>query len=217
MSTLSPIQLPRTSEPRADVPLRMSEDEFVAWANDDASAEWADGKVVLKMPVDEDHDEIQAWLRAIIEEMVQIKKIGKVRGPEFTTRLTLADRVVRRDPDLMFVSNAKVDQLGRTMLKGPPDFAIEIVSPDSEFRDFHEKFAEYEQAGVREYWVVNPMSKQIHQFVRNDATAKFDKRDADAGIVRSIVLDGLWLRIDDVFSPERPRATKVMRELGLID
>ncbi|MGQ9574940.1 MAG: Uma2 family endonuclease [Thermoguttaceae bacterium] len=46
-------------------------------------------------------------------------------------------------------------------LHGAPVLAIEIVSPDSEARDWREKDLEYESGGVREYGVIDPMSRHV--------------------------------------------------------
>ncbi|MFT3785325.1 MAG: Uma2 family endonuclease [Tepidisphaeraceae bacterium] len=194
--------------------LRMTEPEFVAWSKDDVSAEWVDGEVVLKMPVDENHDELQALIRSVVELFVKRRSLGKVRGPEFTTRLTLPGKTVRRDPDVMFIANATLPKLRPTLLDGPPDVAFEVVAPETEFRDFHQKYTEYEDAGVREYWIVSPSSKQVYLFVRNDDTRKFERREADAGArYLSSVIEGLWFKSADLFAAERADAVTLLKAI----
>ncbi len=199
--------------------LRMSEDEFVVWAGDATSAEWVYGEVVLKMPVEENHDEIQRLIASVIEQIARRRRLGKVRGPEFTTRLTLGGRTVRRDPDVMFVGNDKLPNMHPTKLEGPVDLVVEIVSPDSEFGDFNEKYLEYEEAGVGEYWIVNPLSKQVHLFVRDAKTNQpktnsFARREPDAdGRFRSQVIDGLWFHPDDLFAAERTDVVTLLKRI----
>jgi len=41
-------------------------------------------------------------------------------------------------------------------MDGAPDLAVEIVSPDTVSRDYEDKRVRYEQAGVREYWILDP-------------------------------------------------------------
>jgi Uma2 family endonuclease len=194
--------------------LQMSEEEFVNWSGEDASAEWVDGKVIIKTPVDKEHDQIQFWIRQVVQLFVESRKQGQVFGPQFTARLTLKDRVVRRDPDLMFVSTAKLVHLTSTMLDGTPDFVVEIVSRESEVRDYRDKFDEYQEAGVMEYWIVNPMSQQIHQFVRNATTGRFEQIEAQpAGAVRCNSIAGLELSTADVFSANRPGVFEMIKRL----
>ena len=47
-----------------------------------------------------------------------------------------------------------------TFLDGPADLVIEVISDDSVTRDRVEKFDEYLEAGVREYWVIDPRPGQ---------------------------------------------------------
>lgn len=43
----------------------------------------------------------------------------------------------------------------------PPDWIIEIVSPSDPKHDYVDKLKLYLDAGVREYWIVNPMNKSV--------------------------------------------------------
>lgn len=44
---------------------------------------------------------------------------------------------------------------------GAPDWVIEIVSPGSRQMDYYRKLFKYREAGVREYWVVDPEKKAV--------------------------------------------------------
>jgi Uma2 family endonuclease len=194
--------------------LRMTEEEFVEFAKDNPNAEWDDGEVVLKMAIEEAHDVLQSLIRTVMEWFISPKRLGRVYGPQFTTRLNLKRKTVRRDPDVMFVAAESLSRASSTVLNGPPEIAVEIVSPDSEFRDFHQKFSEYEEAGVREYWIVNPISKQAHLFVRNEKTNEFDRREPDAeGRLQSAVLPGLWFRPADLFAETPPSAKRLLNQI----
>lgn len=46
----------------------------------------------------------------------------------------------------------------------PPDFIIEIVSPSSQRMDYLTKLFKYRTAGVREYWIVNPLTQTIQVY-----------------------------------------------------
>ncbi len=63
------------------------------------------------------------------------------------------------EPDLSVICDReKVDDRG---CHGAPDWVIEIVSPSSKRMDYYIKLAEYKEAGVREYWIVDPYKKYI--------------------------------------------------------
>ena len=66
------------------------------------------------------------------------------------------------EPDITVVCDPdKLDVVG---CKGAPDFIIEVLSPSTQRHDRHIKFEIYQQAGVREYWIVDPEAciVQVH-------------------------------------------------------
>jgi Uma2 family endonuclease len=65
-------------------------------------------------------------------------------------------------PDITVVCDmAKLDLKGCV---GAPDLIVEIISPSTAKRDLHDKFEIYEKHGVKEYWVVYPLDKNISVF-----------------------------------------------------
>jgi Uma2 family endonuclease len=49
----------------------------------------------------------------------------------------------------------------RQCIYGAPDFVLEIISPSTKRKDSIKKLAKYENAGVREYWILDPYEKRI--------------------------------------------------------
>lgn len=83
---------------------------------------------------------------------------------------------------------------------GSPDMVIEVVSKSSVKRDLHEKYALYERAGVKEYWVVNPNDTSLIIFLL-DGNGKYQPSKpltmGDKAI--SHVLPGFSVDLDEVF------------------
>jgi len=67
----------------------------------------------------------------------------------------------------------------KTYLDGPADIVIEIVSPGSERTDMGDKFVEYEQGGVGEYWIFDPI-RQYVIFNRRNQEGLFILQELDA-------------------------------------
>src|SRR5947207_3233299 len=109
--------------------------------------------------------------------------ICRIRAP-FVMRIESPRR--GPEPDLLFVSREREHLLTRTYLDGPADLAIEIISPDSIDRDRRDKFAEYEAAGVREYWLFDP-DRETAEFYELDADGRYHLADAEDGIYYSKV------------------------------
>src|SRR5687768_12120193 len=146
----------------APVPgVRMSEREFVDWAFDNVNAEWADGEVYLMAPANDAHESVDEWLGRLLGEFIERGQLGHFRRNMFV-RLPKQKR--RRVPDLSFISTSRAERIRPTYIDGAPDLAVEIVSPDSQNRDRRDKFLEYQAAGVREYWVIDPMSQTFDAY-----------------------------------------------------
>ena len=89
----------------------------------------------------------------------------------FDVRLPVRDKKGRDttvvQPDLCVIcEESKLDEQG---CNGAPDWVIEILSPGNSRLEMREKFQAYEEAGVREYWLVNPAEKIVLPYVLNEA------------------------------------------------
>ena len=62
-------------------------------------------------------------------------------------------------PDVAIVCDRSKLKNGR--LFGAPDFVLEVLSPSTRKKDMHLKLHKYSNAGVREYWMVDPVKRQI--------------------------------------------------------
>ena len=75
-------------------------------------------------------------------------------------------------PDLCVICDTgKLDQQG---CNGAPDWIIEILSKGNSKRETQEKYALYQESGVKEYWLVYPYEQSVHQFVLNEQTEKYE-------------------------------------------
>ena len=61
------------------------------------------------------------------------------------------------EPDISVICDK--NKLTDEGCKGAPDWIIEIVSPSSRAMDYNKKLFKYRTAGVREYWIVDPMKQ----------------------------------------------------------
>ena len=70
-----------------------------------------------------------------------------------------ADNKTMVQPDVIVVCDR--ERITDRRVEGGPDFVMEVVSPSSEMKDYVKKAAKYEAAGVREYWIVDPIQRRI--------------------------------------------------------
>jgi len=113
--------------------------------------EFSNGTIeVLPMPSDK-HQSIVFFLSALLGAFAQ-KIGGKVLFAPLRLRLW-PDKI--REPDLLFLADAADPRRQNAYWTGA-DLVIEVVSPDDPQRDLVTKRSEYAQAGIPEYWIVDP-------------------------------------------------------------
>jgi len=191
---------------------RMSEQEFVEWVDSTTLAEWVDGEVIIMSPVTDQHDDLTGWLRTLAQTFVEEREAGRVKGPEFMVRLPRQRR--RRMPDLLFVQSAREHLIRTNHVEGAPDLIVEVVSQDSIARDWRQKYLEYERAGVREYWIIDPMAQRVEAY-ESGKGSKYKQIPERDEKISSAILAGFYLRPRWLFARRLPRITSCLREMGI--
>ena len=100
-------------------------------------------------------------------------------------------------PDISIVCNP--DQIDERGCKGAPTLVVEILSPSSSSKDFTVKMDLYREAGVKEYWIADPHSGEIHVYQlqkREDNRTTYKKDDA----LVSFVFPELSIPLGEIFS-----------------
>ncbi len=69
-------------------------------------------------------------------------------------------------PDFMVVCDPK--KIQPKGIFGAPDLVAEVLSPSTAHRDRSYKKDVYEQAGVKEYWIVSTAEKSVEQYLLQD-------------------------------------------------
>jgi len=193
--------------------LRMSFEEFLDWYDEDTWAEWVNGEVIVLSPASGTHQLILGFLLYIIGTFVRRRDVGSVLFAPFLMRMTSVSSV--RAPDIIFTSKARLDRMTEYYLDGPADLVIEIVCPETRGRDRGNKYYEYEQAGVREYWLIDPLRRRAEFHSLDDNGIYRSIPVGEDGIYRSVVLDGFLIRVDSLWEDPRPDPIEVLREMNV--
>lgn len=122
--------------------------------------EFVDGTIeVLEMP-SERHQRIVIFLLGLLSGFVNSRGLGFVIVSPFKVKLRPGKY---REPDLMFLFSENYHKRQEQFWEGA-DLVIEVVSPDDPDRDIVTKRKEYARAGIREYWLINPLNETITVF-----------------------------------------------------
>jgi Uma2 family endonuclease len=108
-------------------------------------------------------------------------------------------------PDVIFLLKENLPSWEAENIQGVPDLTFEIESPITRRRDRTLKQEAYREAGVPEYWRVNPRIQTVTVLVLSEDRAGYVERVYGPGdTLRSALLPGLAIRVDDLFFlPER--------------
>ena len=193
-------------------PPRMTFEEFLAWDSESHMAEWVDGEVFVMSPAAEKHQALLVFLIKTLGLYVEVKNLGRVLPAPFAMKL--GRKKSGREPDLLFVSREREHLIKRTFLDGPADLVVEIVSPESVGRDRGEKFVEYEAAGIREYWLIDPDREQA-EFYELGADGRYRAAQTLDGVFRSQVVAGFFVRPAWLWQSPAP-TVKALRELKIL-
>ena len=99
-------------------------------------------------------------------------------------------------PDLCVICDeTKLDEQG---CNGAPDLVIEVLSPGNSKREMNEKFELYEEAGVREYWLVQSADEVVLIYVLNDDERYIGLRPATE-VAQSAIFPELRVDLGEVF------------------
>lgn len=139
--------------------LRMTADEYLALPETDGRYELVDGVAILAPSPSFEYQDIVLEIACQLRVFLQSHPIGSV-VTEVDVRLR--DDLVYR-PDVVYLS-----QSTRARIRGAvteiPQLVVEVVSPGAAKRDLLEKRRDYEAAGVAEYWVIDPQTREMHFF-----------------------------------------------------
>ncbi len=156
--------------------------------------EWVHDEAIFHQRPNINHQAIVGSLSILLALFVDFYELGRIFISPIEVKLPNGSA---REPDIFFVSNAHLDRITAQRVEGAPDLIIEIISPESAGRDRDEKFDEYQDAGVREYWLVDPRPRrQQVLFYQLGPDGLFKLTSLDHGVYRSAVLPNLWLNPD---------------------
>ncbi len=86
-------------------------------------------------------------------------------------------------PDLFILCDPEKIREDGMYIFGAPDFVAEVISPSTASKDYIKKAAKYEAAGVREYWIIDPIKKHllVYDFM-DDSTPQIQPLQGKRGV-----------------------------------
>ena len=173
--------------------------EYMTWQFSDR-VELIKGIVKKMSPTNRIHQEVIRDLSLSIISHPKFDSSNVYIGP-FDVRLPIKSK--KKDttvvqPDICIVCDAsKLDEQG---CNGAPDLIVEILSPSNARHDTDTKFNLYEEAGVKEYWIVQPQQKSILIYVLQDGKYIGLKPFGEDEFAQGRLFPNLKIEVNEVFA-----------------
>jgi Uma2 family endonuclease len=147
------------------------------------------------------HQYVLGELFFMVRGFVRKHRLGLVLFAPFDIRLPdrIADPV---EPDLMFFRKGNEPRGEEdSYFQGVPDLVAEVLSPSTRRRDQKVKFEAYRDAGIPEYWVIDPRMRTVVVYVLGEDRKTYVElsRGGVEEVVTSAVLSGLRLEVGEIF------------------
>lgn len=172
-------------------------DHWLQFPNDGWKYEIVDGILYMSPPPTINHQDVSGELFTRMRVFARDNKLGTVLAAPCGVRLPT--QPVPVEPDILFVQRERRHIIEERYIEGAPDLVVEVLSRSNAEYDRTTKYAQYERAGVTEYWIVNYWDETVTVYNlvndRYELTYTFQKGET----VASQVLTGFQIAIADLF------------------
>ena len=158
--------------------------------------ELLEGELVTMSPAGYEHGVVAGRLHTRLATFVEQRSLGTVTAAETGFQIGHDPDTVRA-PDVGFIRSDRVPpERTRGYFQGPPDLAVEVVSPGDTAGEVLSKVRDWLLAGCRSVWVVDPTSQTISVYGGSHEPAMLTAADQ---LTDEAMLPGFRLRVADVF------------------
>jgi Uma2 family endonuclease len=128
---------------------------------------------------------------------LKLQPLGEVLTAPVGVRLP--HQPVPLQPDIVFVRTERLGIVGEAYVEGAPDLLVEILSPSNWLYDRREKMQAYQEAGVVEYWIVDPRALTVDVYILEQGTYVLMSQCSIGEVARSQILPGFEVSVETIF------------------
>ncbi|WP_376790768.1 Uma2 family endonuclease [Thermoflexus sp.] len=183
-------------------------ERYLQEAPEDQIWEFVHGELIMHSPATAEHQDLGGFLYWLLRGYCEAKGWGKVLTGPAALRV-LPD--VIREPDVFVVPPEEVEKVRGVPLEVRPALVVEVTSPATRGMDLGEKAAEYREAGIPEYWVVDHERREV--VVHRIAGAEREVVRMREGTLIGQAVPGFWLEVEWLFQEPLPPAEACLRRI----
>ncbi len=144
------------------ISVRLTYRDLLALPDDRLRHELIDGEHIVSPSPSFRHQAVLRNLAGRLFIHLLAHPLGEMVFAPFDVLLSEHDVV---EPDLLYISNERKQlRLDARCLTGPPDLAVEVLSPSTRGLDERRKLRLYERFRVSEYWIVDPENETVQVY-----------------------------------------------------
>ncbi len=183
---------------RANARVVTTYQDYLELPEDGKRHEVLDGDLRVTPAPSPRHSNVISRLNHLLSEWVHNRDLGWVFCAPCDVVL---DETNVLQPDIVFVSKARIGIVGPTKLSGAPDLVVEVLSPSTARYDRTDKLRTYEKHGVSSYWIVDFEQNALEERVLVAEAYVLRATLTGAAIFRPQVLPGFVMDLGRVWPP----------------
>jgi prevent-host-death family protein len=196
----SPLMIRERAEAYEVTPRKVSYEEFLAISeNSEERYEYIDGEIYLLASPKMIHQKVLGDLYFILYNWFQGKNCRPMLAPFDITLKRSQENINVVQPDLMVICDLeeKLNEKGYYMVV--PALVVEIISESTRGKDFVKKLDLYMSTGITEYWIVNPLNREVSVFLfeENDILKSATYKNQEHAL--SYHFSGLEVNLKQIF------------------
>lgn len=167
--------------------------------NDEDQYEFIDGEIYYMASPRATHQIILTELFGIFYIWFQGKSCRPMVAPFDITLRRWPENINVVQPDIMVICDLNEKLNEKDYYMGIPTLVVEIISPGTRCKDIIKKLDLYMNCGIKEYWTVNPMNREVAVFLLNEGNILDSKTYGKAEIAESFTFKGLTVELKRIF------------------
>jgi Uma2 family endonuclease len=136
------------------------------------------GEIKMMSPAGARHGSIIVNISSLLDGFVRAHHLGKIMGAE-------TGFIIRRNPDTVLAPDVALigaerlpAELPQGYFDGPPDLAVEVLSPNDRAGEVQKKINDWLAAGCRAVWIVDPETKSVTVYKSGNEVTVLNASDA---------------------------------------
>lgn len=188
----------------------LTAEDFYRLIPDGQKADLIDGVIYMASPDSRRANKLTIFVCRLMDGFVEARSLG---GEVYSSRFAFELSDIRApEPDVAYVRPERLHLLEEMRMRGGPDIAVEVVSRESRNRDYGDKRQLYQDAGVAEYWIIDPVQQRVEFLVLTGGRYELAPLE-DNRRFRSRALAGFWLDVDWLLAKPLPSATRCLEQI----